>query len=247
MQNFTSGSFWGTQPGPPGGGMYHVPAGLVADNVTLARMAQWAADASGMVVHAIHGDYWGSWHYSVQDIDRADGTVSFSAGGFQEARGAGAGADMYYDNILAELDTAGEWYVDDATNTLYYAVNGSLAPAASTEFVAAQLNNLITVAGTLASPARNITLSGLTFTATRYGGGRCGGKRKNHHHGIIKVFMISSFPLFSFPLGPPIWSRSRCRRAATGHSTMAGPSGSATRQALPWPVACSTRWEAPAL
>jgi len=51
-ENFTDGSFWGTQGGPPGGGTAQMPGGLDAGNETIPRMAAWT-NWREAVVHAL--------------------------------------------------------------------------------------------------------------------------------------------------------------------------------------------------
>lgn len=105
--NWTTGSFWGTQPGPPGGGTAQMPGGLVAGNDTLPRLAHWATGVSDMIVHAYHESYWGDWAWTLQSVDTTSGEIDFSRGGFQEGRGSGRGDALYYENILAELVRGG--------------------------------------------------------------------------------------------------------------------------------------------
>ena len=106
--NVTGGSFWATQPGPPGGGTAQMPGGLNAGPDTVPRMAAWT-NWKDAVVHAFHDSYWGDWAWQLQDIDPASGSIGFSKGGWQEARGSGGGDYLYYENLRSELDWAGEW------------------------------------------------------------------------------------------------------------------------------------------
>jgi hypothetical protein len=106
--NFSTGSFWGTQGGPPGGGTAQMPGGLNAGHDTIPRMAAWT-NWKDAIVHAFHDSYWGDWAWQLQDIDATSGSIAFSKGGWQEARGSGGGDYLYYENIRSELDWAGEW------------------------------------------------------------------------------------------------------------------------------------------
>jgi hypothetical protein len=163
--NFTSGSFWATQPGPPGGGTAQMPGGLTVGNATRPRVAAWNAAAGGVaaaVVHAFHESYWGDWAWELQSADAASGRVAFSRGGFQEARGAGKGDALYYENLRAELDAPGEWFVDAAAATLFFVANSTAAPPA-VGWVAGQLRSLVSVLGSAAAPAADVTLAGLTL------------------------------------------------------------------------------------
>ena len=162
--NFSTGSFWGADPGPPGGGTAQMPGGLVAGNDTLPRMAAWTG-VSEAVVHAFHDSYWGDWAWQLQSADAASGEVAFSRGGWQEARGSGSGDYLYFENLRSELDWAGEWFVDAPSATLFYVANGTDAPAAA-GWVASQLDNVVSVLGDAGVPARGVELAGLAFMHT---------------------------------------------------------------------------------
>ncbi len=74
---------------------------------------------------------------------------------------------MYVENAYEFLDSAGEWYVNTATGTLYYIpLSGQSMSTADVEFPVVQ--SLVDVAGTYASPAHNITFSGITFSGTSW-------------------------------------------------------------------------------
>ena len=63
---------------------------------------------------------------------------------------------------LEELDAAGEWWVDAAARELFYCANGTAPPPAA-GWVAGQLGNLVTLAGTAAEPVEGVAIEGLTF------------------------------------------------------------------------------------
>jgi hypothetical protein len=95
----------------------------------------------------------------------------------QEARGSGinAGQNFYIENVLEELDAPGEWFYDADKQLLYVYPNGTdLTSAVVTLPIA---NAIVTVNGTAASPAQNISFIGLTFTQVRWapvcGCGQC--------------------------------------------------------------------------
>ena len=91
---------------------YTRPLGL-AFNATAFPSLPWAHESRG-VVHALQGHRWGNWLFQVDTIDAsAPGVVnvSWSRGGFQEARGAPIGAEYYVENYLELLDSPLEWCV----------------------------------------------------------------------------------------------------------------------------------------
>jgi hypothetical protein len=74
---------------------------------------------------------------------------------------------MYVENAYEFLDSPGEWYVNTSTGTLYYIpLAGQSMSTADVEFPV--LQSLVDVGGSYASPAHNITFSGITFTGTSW-------------------------------------------------------------------------------
>ena len=143
-------------------------------------------DVSGAVVHMFHGGLCeppryrchlgcillkmaaislstgGGWQYQVAAVARkfAHGcALAFGYGGYQEARGSGISANHFYlENVLEELDQAGEWYYDPKASTLYHWPNGT----AMSEVVAPLLDTLVSVKG-----AKGVSIEGIQFTETR--------------------------------------------------------------------------------
>ncbi|KUN72518.1 hypothetical protein AQJ46_11810 [Streptomyces canus] len=74
---------------------------------------------------------------------------------------------LYIENAYEFLDTAGEWYLDTATGTLYYKpLTGQDMSTADVEVP--KLQSLIGVGGTYSSPATHIAFSGLQFSGTSW-------------------------------------------------------------------------------
>jgi hypothetical protein len=184
-------SFWGcAQPA-----QYVLPTGLWWDPATSpgtpphgvdAWPAAAAAGAGGPgapVVHAFHQSGWGNWMFAVDGATAGAGnaTLSFGPGGWQEARGAPAGGDWFIENLLAELDVPGEWFLQlpqagGEVAQLYYAFNGSgpvpAPPGAPPQFVAAARETLFTLdggpgdGGDAPPPVADVAFAGLTFAHT---------------------------------------------------------------------------------
>jgi hypothetical protein len=163
-ENFTRGSYWGSMPGAPGGATVRTPGGLVAGPDLLPRLGAWSAP-EGAILHAFHGAYWGNWIWRVASVNASSGEVAFGEGGWQEARGDGAGDYFFVENVREELDAPGEFFVDAASRTLFYCANGTAAPPAE-GWLAGQLENLVTLSGTPAAPVEGVALAGLTFAFT---------------------------------------------------------------------------------
>lgn len=74
---------------------------------------------------------------------------------------------LYIENAYEFLDTAGEWYLDTATGTLYYKpLTGQDMSKVDVEVP--KLESLISVGGTYSSPATHIAFSGLQFSGTSW-------------------------------------------------------------------------------
>lgn len=161
VANFSTGSFWGTQH-PPAGDQYHVPSGVTIQSAPFS--GSWTRVTEG-VLSAFQGGHWGSWSFHLGAVS-ADGlTLSFSEGGWQEARGGG-GAALYIENIPELLDVTGEWYFNTDTRVLTVAFNGTMTPLDADTLVASQLDELIRVVGTSSAPVVGVTIQGIVFKHT---------------------------------------------------------------------------------
>lgn len=134
--------------------------GYAADAISPQRAARWA-DPSGGYFHAMHPALWGdfTWHITGKD---AKGEVTME-GGWQNNRGAAAHAELrFVENIFEELDSPGEWFLNNKTHTLYfYPPVGLDLSKALVE--ATRLRSLVEFRGSEKKPVRFITLQGLTF------------------------------------------------------------------------------------
>jgi hypothetical protein len=154
------------------GATYVVPGGLVMDAATLSpRFASWASDpgapSSRLLTH--HSGEWGSWIFDIASIDEPTMTIRFGAGGWQEARGEKDGAAFFVEGLLAELDAAGEFFVNRGARELFYVVNGTSPPPANETFEAPLLETLVSSRGTMAQPLRNLTIANISITGSAPG------------------------------------------------------------------------------
>jgi hypothetical protein len=139
--------------------------GYAADACSAERAERWA-DPRGAFVHALHRARWGDFHYRVTGKG-ADGELMLE-GGWQNNRRMGMHAEYrFVENVFEELDSPGEWFVDESDSTLYfYPPAGLDLDTACCEAV--RLRHLVEFRGTAESPVRSVTLRGLTFRhATR--------------------------------------------------------------------------------
>lgn len=170
--NFTTGSFWGTTH-PPAGDQYRVPSGVVLPPNAPPNASSW--DTSGAVLHAFHCGGWGDWAFIIDASTGppadVNGTLVFSRGGWQEARGCATGGGFFVENIPQLVDAAGEWHYDAETRTLLAAFNASTPPsntsASSPQYITSHLATILSVSGTSSDPVRAVTLGpNLTFAHT---------------------------------------------------------------------------------
>jgi hypothetical protein len=123
-------------------------------------------------VRTFQGLYWGDWTFAIAGVDGSNGTITFGPGGWQEARGASIGAELYVEGIGEEVDAPGEWYVDagngSSNATLYFFFNYTGGPPAggAQPFIATQLDTVVALSASPDAPVVGVTLSGLTFAHT---------------------------------------------------------------------------------
>ena len=91
--------------------------------------------------------------------------VGAGHGGFQGARGNDNGGDWFIENVFEELDNPGEFFFDADAGELYLYHNGTGAPPKSASVVAPQLKVLLNMSGTQWAPVRNVSVTGITYTA----------------------------------------------------------------------------------
>ena len=106
--------------------------------------------------------HWGSWVYEIANV--YNGSITFGAGGFQEARGGsgGCGTGSFYVSHRKELlDYPGEWFLDEDKGELYTVVAAGEAPPATV--TAAVVPYLFRVEGTQEAPVKNVRISSLTL------------------------------------------------------------------------------------
>jgi hypothetical protein len=126
-------SFWG-MASPEAGALWNWLTSATYSKASLngTAIAVTPDPANPPIVQAFHGGHWGGWTFEVNGSNTAaDGSLelSFSKGGYQEARGSGSGAESYMENAKGLLDGPREWWLDASTSTLYYMANGTDAPA----------------------------------------------------------------------------------------------------------------------
>ena len=137
--------------------------GYAADAVSPERIARWQHPETGFF-HALHMSRWGGMHYRITGKD-ADGSVSLE-GGWQNNRPSGPHQTYrFVENIFEELDTPGEWYLDEKESILYfYPETGVDLSRAKVEITV--LERLLEFKGTQENPVRNVHVRDLVLTQT---------------------------------------------------------------------------------
>jgi hypothetical protein len=134
--------------------------GYAADAISTNRVARWG-DPTGGYFHAMHPALWGDFTWRITGKD-AQGGVTME-GGWQNNRGSAVHRQIrFVENIFEELDSPGEWFLNNKTHTLYFYPPAGLDLKSAT-VEATRLRSLVEFRGSEAQPVRFIILRGLTF------------------------------------------------------------------------------------
>jgi hypothetical protein len=157
-------SYWGTAD-PVGGEAttYTIPTGLVYSSNEEFASRSWQNPKTG-VVHAFQCYHWGGWQFAVDGRNEETKTITWSHGGFQEARGCLTGQEWYVENIFEELDAPGEWFYNETEQKLYLFPNYTEGVPSSG--YGTTLQQLLNIQGSMDHPVYNITIVNVTFMYT---------------------------------------------------------------------------------
>lgn len=134
--------------------------GFAADAFSTDRARRWS-DPTGGYIHAMHRARWGGYHYRITG-KADDGSVTYE-GGWQNNRQMGMHNEFrMVENVLEELDAAGEWFHDSENMTLYYLPMAEIDLAKATIEVV-RLRHLIEMRGSSKAPVSHLTLKGFQF------------------------------------------------------------------------------------
>ena len=137
--------------------------GWAPDAISPERVNKWS-NPQGGYIHALHEYLWGDMHFQITGKD-TQGNLTYE-GGWQNNRPKPMHTQYrFVENIFEELDSPGEWFLDETKNTLYfYPPAGTDLGNAVVETV--RLKHLIEFQGSVAAPVKWITLRGFTFQHT---------------------------------------------------------------------------------
>ena len=153
------------------GGTNKRPDQWVSYNPATFSAREWKNPTTGLV-HGFQSHNWGNMQYRLAGVDRTQNRLLLGEGGWQLQRSQGlgmareAGSPIYVENILEELDTPGEWFLDAPSRTLYW-LPPSGANTASALIEGVITKDLIVMRGTATAPVRHLAFRGLTFSQTR--------------------------------------------------------------------------------
>jgi L-rhamnose mutarotase len=146
------------------------PRGVQFDPNTFTNK-QWS-NPEDAEIHIFQQAYWGNLQWKLKEIDRKNHFIWFGEGGQQigakwdrNPAQVGSHSRFFIENVLEELDSPGEWFLDKRTSTLYYYpeqgmdINTALIEVPQLEYV-------IHFAGTQAAPVENITVKGVRLSHT---------------------------------------------------------------------------------
>lgn len=156
--------FW-CSSNPPAGNQYVVPSGITVPPFLFPTEKNWSYAGQGAIFHAFHCDRWGDWKFAVDKADPHTGNITWTLGGFQEARGCANGDSFMMESLLDFLDDYDEWYLQPSTNILYVMRNNSDPPPSdNTTYIATHIDCLIRLEGSVEDVVHTVTLSGVTFS-----------------------------------------------------------------------------------
>lgn len=137
--------------------------GTAADAIAPERVNRWKHPEGGFL-HAMHASDWGDFHYRFTGKDES-GNLQMEGGWQNNRKSVLHKQNRMVENIFEELDAPGEWFFDARSRTLYYyPLPGEVV--SDVVFETPRLKHLVELRGTSASPVRNITFEGITFTQT---------------------------------------------------------------------------------
>jgi hypothetical protein len=138
--------------------------GHSSDVIASERVKSWK-NPIGAFVHAMHRGEWGGFHYEISKVNE-DGTLELE-GGHQNNRPSEMHSTYrMVENVLEELDSPGEWYLDKEKKQLYYWPKQDI-DIHNAIIEGVKLKHLIEISGSENNPVRNVDISGIKFEHTQ--------------------------------------------------------------------------------
>lgn len=137
--------------------------GASKEALSQARIKSWH-DPAGGFIHALQKYHWGSLAYRITGTNNDSLQVE---GGYQINRSHEIDSNaVFVENIREELDTAHEWYYNQATHMLYYMPPKDM-DIHRAKIEVAVLMELIVLKGDQDNPVSHIRFTGMSFTHTK--------------------------------------------------------------------------------
>lgn len=134
--------------------------GYAPDAISPDRIKNWE-NPEGAIFNAMHSGKWGGFHYIVTGIDESGEVIL--EGGYQNNRPSRPHPEYrMVENMLEELDSPGEWFLDKINHLIYYWPTENI-DLATAKYEGVVLKNLIEIKGDEKSPVQNITIEGIKF------------------------------------------------------------------------------------
>ena len=125
------------------------------------------ATGGGGLVFSTHCKGWGGWVFEIGDVTHEPATpnttnISFSKGGWQEARGCTGMGEFFVSHRLELLTQPGEWFHDAHSDYLYMGVRPEGGMPAETLY-GPTVATIFSAQGSQHSPVRGFRVSGVVF------------------------------------------------------------------------------------
>ena len=134
--------------------------GTAVDAIHPETAIKWKNPKGGFI-HALHRHHWGGYHYEITGKTKNDSLLY--RGGWQNNRQLGMHPEYrYVENILEELDSAGEWFHDFSSNILYYFKPEEI-DLSTAKVQVSLLESLIELRGSQTEPIQNIEIENMQF------------------------------------------------------------------------------------
>jgi hypothetical protein len=146
------------------------PAGFNADKTVLPHQpynnVTLTDPRNPAMVNAWKGGNWFTRHWALKDYDATSMNFTFGLGGFQGAEGEDECGPFTIENVMEELDSPAEWWLDVNQQIIHVWWNVTDQTPPPSELAATNVQVLFNISGTQESPVVNLTFSNLGFRDT---------------------------------------------------------------------------------
>ena len=134
--------------------------GHAANAIAKERLASWS-NPEGAIFHAMHRGRWGGFHYLVVGVDE-NGEAMLEKG-HQNNRPSSPHPELrMVENVLEELDSPGEWFLDRDSGKLYYWPKEGI-DMQTAKFEGVVLKSFFDIKGSQENPVNDVSIEGITF------------------------------------------------------------------------------------